>query len=172
MGAYNFVESAPSSLDMIVTSVVGPATATAGGQAIIDWTDANTGTGTVIGPWHDSIYLVSNPGPDQVEILAAQILVGEGVTLGPGQSCNLSATVEVPGDAAGTYYWAVEVNSAGDIFVGANTANTTLVSPRPSLCPCPRCRSTPGRSPGSSTALDRRSGTNSLRRPARTSRSV
>ena len=131
MGAYNFVESAPSSLDMIVTSVVGPATATAGGQAIIDWTDANIGTGTVIGPWHDSIYLVSNPGPNQVEILAAQILVGQGVTLGPGQSCNLSATVEVPGDAAGTHYWAVEVNSAGDIFVGANTANTTLVSPAP-----------------------------------------
>ena len=131
MGAYNFVESAPSSLDMIVTSVVGPATATAGGQAIIDWTDANIGTGTVIGPWHDSIYLVSNPGPDQVEILAAQLLVGQGVTLGPGQSCNLSATVEVPGDAAGTYYWAVEVNSAGDIFIGRNTANTTLVSPAP-----------------------------------------
>ena len=131
MGAYNFVESAPSSLDMIVTSVVGPATATAGGQAIIDWTDANIGTGTVVGPWHDSIYLVSNPGPNQVEILAAQLLVGQGVTLGPGQSCNLSATVEVPGDAAGTHYWAVEVNSAGDIFTGANTANTTLVSPAP-----------------------------------------
>ncbi len=131
MGAYNFVESAPSSLDMIVTSVVGPPTATAGGQAIIDWTDANTGTGTVVGPWHDRIYLVSNPGANQVEILAAQLLVGQGVTLGPGQSSNFSATVEVPGDAAGTHYWAVEVNSAGDIFTGANTANTTLVSPAP-----------------------------------------
>ncbi len=37
----------------------------------------------------------------------------------------------MPGDAAGTHYWAVEVNSAGDIFTGANTANTTLVSPAP-----------------------------------------
>ncbi len=130
MGAYNFVESALSNLDMIVTSVVGPGTATAGGQAIIDWTDANIGTGTVVGPWHDSIYLVSNPGPNQVEILAAQLLVGQGVTLGPGQSCNLSATVDVPGDAAGTHYWAVEVNSAGDIFVGREHGQNHAHLPR------------------------------------------
>ena len=66
-----------------------------------------------------------------MEILAAQVLVGQGVTLGPGTELHLSATVEVPGDAAGTYYWTVEVNSAGDIFTGTNTANTTLVSSAP-----------------------------------------
>ena len=37
----------------------------------------------------------------------------------------------MPGDTAGTHYWAVECNSAGDIFVGQNTANTMLVSPAP-----------------------------------------
>ena len=62
MGAYEFVETAASDLDMTVTSVTGPSTAMAGEQATIQWTDANIGSGTVIGPWHDSIYLVSNPG--------------------------------------------------------------------------------------------------------------
>ncbi len=131
MGAYEFVESATSNLDMTVTSVTGPASATAGSSATIQWTDANIGSGTVIGPWHDSVYLVRNPGPNQTEILAGQILVGQGVTLGPGQSDTFSATILVPGDAAGTHYWAVKVNSAGDIFVGQNTANTTLVSSAP-----------------------------------------
>ena len=131
MGAYNFVESATSNLDLTVTSVTGPATATASQQATIQWTDANVGTGTIIGPWHDSVYLVRNPGPNQTEILAGTVLVGQGVTLGPGQSYTASATINVPGDAAGTHYWAIECNSEGDIFVGQNTANTTLVSPSP-----------------------------------------
>ena len=131
MGAYEFVESATSNLDITVTSVNGPATATAGDQATIQWTDANVGTGTIIGSWHDSIYLVRNPGPNQTEILVGQALVGQGVILGPGQSYAASATINVPGDAAGTHYWAVKVNSAGDIFVGQNTANATLVSSVP-----------------------------------------
>jgi RHS repeat-associated protein len=131
MGAYNFVELETSDLDMTVTSVTGPAAATAGGQAAIQWTDANIGSGTVVGPWHDSIYLVSNPGPYQTEILAGQFLEGQGVTLGPGQSTTASATIRVPGDVAGTHYWAVQTNSAGDIFVGQNMANDTLVSSAP-----------------------------------------
>ncbi len=143
MGAYNFVESATSNLDITVTSVNGPAAATAGGQVTIEWTDANVGTGTIIGPWHDSIYLVNtagryqaellvgNPLPSQNLILVGQVLVGQGVILGPGESYTASATINVPGDAAGPHYWAVECNSAGDIFVGQNTANTTLVSPAP-----------------------------------------
>lgn len=131
MGAYEFVESATSNLNLIVTSVVGPASAMAGSQALIQWTDANIGAGTAIGPWHDNVYLVSNPGPNQEEILAATVLVGQGVTLGPGQSSAFSATVEVPGDAAGSHYWAVQTNSEGDIFEGQNTANNTLVSSAP-----------------------------------------
>jgi RHS repeat-associated protein len=131
MGAYEFVERAASNLDMIVTSVTGPASATAGDQATITWTDSNIGTGTVVGPWHDSVYLVSNPGPNQQEFFAGQILVGQGVTLGPGQSYTASGQFRVPGDVAGNHYWMVKTNSAGDIFVGTNTSNDTLISSAP-----------------------------------------
>ena len=131
MGAYEFVETAASNLDMTVTSVIGPAAAMAGGQATVQWTVSNIGTGTVVGPWHDSVYLVRNPGPYQTELFAGQILVGQGVTLGPGQSYTTSAQVEVPGDVAGDHYWEVKTNSAGDIFEGQNTGNNTMVSPAP-----------------------------------------
>jgi RHS repeat-associated protein/uncharacterized repeat protein (TIGR01451 family) len=128
MGAYEFSAGAPSNVDLTVTSVTGPVTATAGSQVQINWSVTNIGTGTAIGPWHDSIYLVRNPDTNPVAILASQMLVGSGVTIGPGATYNASATIRVPGSIVANHRWEVQTNTAGDIFEGQNTANNTGVS--------------------------------------------
>jgi len=128
MGAYEFVETAASNIDFAVTTVQGPVAALAGGSAKINWTITNIGSGFAVGPWHDDVYLVRNPGADPVEIFAGDVLSGTGVTLGPGQSYNGSATIRVPGSVVGNHSWEVKTNTHGDIFEGQNTANNTGIS--------------------------------------------
>ena len=133
MGAFEFADTAPSDVDMTVTSLTGAATAMAGQEAAVQWTDANIGTCTVVGPWHDSVYLVNNPGPFQTQILVSQVLVGQGVTLGPGWSFTTIAQLRVPGGVVGNYYyyWEVTANSAGDIFVAPIRRTTRSSLRRP-----------------------------------------
>ncbi len=128
MGAYEFIQNGVSNIDFTVNSVTGPASALAGDQVQITWTDINTGSGTVIGPWHDSIYLVQNPGANPVELFAAQVLVGNGAVMGPGSSSTNTATIRVPGSTVGNQRWEVRTNTAGDIFEGQNISNNSALS--------------------------------------------
>jgi RHS repeat-associated protein len=125
MGAYEFVQSAASNIDFTVSSVTGPASVLAGNQVQVTWTDTNIGYGTAVGPWHDSVYLVRDPDTNPVELLAAQVLVGSGVVMGPGASVTNTATIRVPGSIVGDHRWEVKTNTAGDIFEGQNTGNNT-----------------------------------------------
>ena len=131
MGAFEFVQTAPSNLDLTVSNVQGPPTATAGTQAQVSWTVTNIGSGTAYGPWHDAVYLVSAPNTNAVETYAGISLQGVGVVLGPGASYNATATVTVPGTVVGSHNWEVKTNALGEIFEGANTANNTGVSLNP-----------------------------------------
>lgn len=121
MGAFEFVENAPSNLDLVVTSVSGPAQVTAGGLVHVEWTVANRGTDAFTGPWHDAVYLHNSA--DGQRLTVGEFLVGRSTTLGPGQSYLASADVRVPGGVAANYQWVVVGNSRGDIFEGANAAN-------------------------------------------------
>jgi RHS repeat-associated protein len=125
MGAYEFVQNAVSNIDFTVTSVIGPVTAQAGDQVQVTWTVSNIGSGTAVGPWHDSVYLVRDPDTNPVELFAAQVLVGSGVVMGPGASYTNTATIRVPGSTIGNHRWEVKTNTAGDIFEGQNTNNNT-----------------------------------------------
>ncbi len=49
MGAYEFVQNASSDVDLIVSSVTGPVSETAGQTVIVNWNDMNLGTGNAIG---------------------------------------------------------------------------------------------------------------------------
>jgi hypothetical protein len=122
MGAYEFVETAPSDIDLIATAVAGPLLVTAGQTATVQWNDVNIGTGNATGPWHDTISLVPDGSGDPV---VATVLVAQNTVLGPGQSLNASASVVVPGGTAGAYHWQVQVNSQGDVFEGTNWVNNT-----------------------------------------------
>jgi hypothetical protein len=132
LGAYEFAESAPSNLDLTASAVVGPAEASVGQEATIQWTVTNVGTVVAVGPWHDAVYLaLSGMADPSAAWLAGEPVVGEGITLGPGQSFVASAKVVVPPGFAGQNFWEVVTNSRGDLFEGQNRQNNTADSAVP-----------------------------------------
>jgi hypothetical protein len=139
MGAFEFVETASSDLDLIAADVAGPSAVTAGQTVTVFWNDVNIGSGTVVGPWYDSLALVTMDGSGNVltELSLGEQLVGQGATLGPGGTCSAAATVSVPGGTDGSYLWQVHVNSRGDIFEGANWTNNIAVAETPTSLSVP-----------------------------------
>jgi hypothetical protein len=121
MGAFEFVETAPSNVDLVVLGVSGPGQLIAGGVVHVEWTVANRGAEACTGPWHDALFLRHAATGQRLNV--SEVLVGRGVTLAPGQSQLVSADVRVPGGVTGAYTWLVVANSRGDIFEGANAAN-------------------------------------------------
>jgi hypothetical protein len=132
IGAFEFVKTASSPVDLIVNSVVGPLQLTGGETVTVQWNDVNAGTGNAIGPWHDTISLAPQNGGAPLAV--ATVLVAQNVTLGAGQTYAASASVVVPGGLQGLYQLQVQVNSEGDVFEGVNwTNNTTLATALSSL---------------------------------------
>jgi hypothetical protein len=127
MGAFEFVETASSPVDLIVNSVSGPLAETAGQTVAVQWSDVNIGSGNAIGPWHDTVSLVPQNGGDT--LVVATVLVAQNVVLGPGQSYLASASVVVPGGQEGAWQWQVHVNSQGDVFEGVNWTNNITLAP-------------------------------------------
>ncbi|MBZ5630062.1 MAG: Ig-like domain repeat protein, partial [Acidobacteriia bacterium] len=123
LGAFESVETSASDIDLVVASVTGPVSAVAGTQAQVSWTINNIGVATAIGPWHDAVYLVRDSDTNPIEILAGEVLVGQGVILGPGASYEGSGTFRVPGSVVGNHRWEVKTNTKGEVFEGQNTAN-------------------------------------------------
>jgi hypothetical protein len=128
MGALEFVETAPSDVDLIATAVTGPLHVSAGETVTVQWNDVNIGTGTAVGPWHDTISLVPSSGGD---LVVATVLVAQNTVLGPGQSYGASASVVVPGGQQGANRWQVQVNSQGDVFEGVNWTNNRALAASP-----------------------------------------
>ncbi len=128
MGAFEFVESATSDVDLVVSNVVGPTSAISGDSVTLTWTVTNSGSGCATGPWHDALYLVRSPDSNPVLIQADEALEGENIVLGPGQSHSASATIRVPGSIIGQHLWMVKTNVRGDIFEGTNSGNNAASS--------------------------------------------
>jgi RHS repeat-associated protein len=131
IGAFEFVQSASSNLDLTVSNVSGPSSGIVGTQATVTWTVTNVGSGTVYGPWHDAVYLATDTGTNAAEVLAGQVLEGAGFVLGPGASYSATATVTVPGVVTGSHRWEIKTNVLGEVFEGVNTANNTAVAVAP-----------------------------------------
>ena len=125
MGAFEFVETAQSNVDLVVKNIEGPVQAVAGEMVTLSWADCNIGNGVMTGPWHDTINIVLNPSTNPTAIFVVEVLVGQGVILGPGQCYTASADVRVPGDVAAEHYWEVKTNTQGEIFEGKNSNNNT-----------------------------------------------
>ncbi|MBP1684155.1 MAG: repeat-associated core domain protein [Deltaproteobacteria bacterium] len=131
IGASEFAETADSNLDLIVSSVSGPTAAVAGESVRVQWTVTNIGSAQVVGPWHDTVNLVLSPDANPTVMFAAEVLVGDGVKLGPGQRVSTAATIRVPGSVVGTHYWQVMTNTRGEVFEGRNWENNTTQSLAP-----------------------------------------
>ncbi|HOD80210.1 MAG TPA: right-handed parallel beta-helix repeat-containing protein, partial [Phycisphaerae bacterium] len=123
MGAFEFVETAESNIDLAASSVSGPPTAVAGQSVTVAWTVVNVGTEPVVGPWHDQVLMDGQ--------LAAEVVTGTGVVLGVGESIDVSADVRVPGAVVGEHHWSVAVNARSDVFEGQNRTNNYLMSLAP-----------------------------------------
>jgi len=130
MGAFEFVETAESDLDLVVSEVLGPLSAMAGETVTVTWTIINHGTGQVVGPWHDRVSLAADaPTRGVVELLAAEPL--HQATLGPGESHTMQASFRVPGGTEGTWRWQVRANAQGEVFEGINWNNNASPFPPP-----------------------------------------
>ncbi len=121
MGAFEFVETAVSDVNLIATQVSGPGFVTAGDWVLVQWTVANLGSGVAVGPWHDTVYLAPARGAD-APLWAAEVLDGT-LALGSGETVTVTNSVRVPGGAEGAYQWQVRVNSRGEVFEGINWTN-------------------------------------------------
>ncbi len=126
IGAFEFVESAPSDIDLVVTQVFGPGQVTAGDLVHVDWIIANGGAEPFAGPWHDAVYL--RHAATGARLLVSEALVGQNLVVGPGQSVRVGADVRVPGGVTASYQWSVAGNSRGDLFEGANANNNESLS--------------------------------------------
>ena len=131
LGAYEFVETAESDVNLVVTSVTGPDHAVAGERVTIEWTVTNRGTGVATGPWHDAISVVYDPNQLPLDIPITEVEEGVGVTLGPGQSYTARAEVTVPGSVVGPHFWQVITNARGDVFEGRHSEDNSYQSVTP-----------------------------------------
>ena len=125
IGAYEFVENAPSPVDLVPTAVNGPTSVNPGDQVAVTWTVANKGIGPATGPWHDTLSLFALDGSSNVLAVATQ-LVEQDAILGASQSYTKSVVVRVPSSAEGNYLWQVHANSGDEIFEGQNITNNVL----------------------------------------------
>ncbi len=122
LGAYEFVETAESDLDLVVGWVRGPTAVRAGDRVKVQWLLMNVGKSRVVGPWHDAIALIAAfPERGVTRLDVAQPLTT--VNLGPDESFVAEAEVEVPGGTEGVWNWQVTANAQGEIFEGRNWSN-------------------------------------------------
>lgn len=135
LGALEFVENAPSRIDLVIGDVRGPSELTAGDLVRLEWTVVNRGTEPLAGPWHDAVYLQSADGGERLRV--AEPLVGSGVILGPGQAQRVETRVRVPGGLETRYQWVIVGNSRSDLFEGANADNNEGTSLSSSLLSLP-----------------------------------
>ena len=125
IGAYEFDENATSDVDLVPTSVNGPTSVNAGDQVTVTWTVVNIGSGPAVGPWHDTLSLITLDGSSNLITVATE-LVEQNSTLGAGQSYTGSAIVRVPSGAEGNYLWQVKANSQNEVFEGQNQTNNVI----------------------------------------------
>jgi RHS repeat-associated protein len=131
LGAFEFVETAHSDIDLAASGVSGPEQALVGDTAVVHWTVTNQGSAPAVGPWHDQLLLAQASGETLGEIAIAEVTAGAGAALGPGQSLDLSAEVRIPGAVQGRYTWSVRTNIYGEVFEGQNELNNQAWSESP-----------------------------------------
>lgn len=131
MGCYERVVDSASPIDLIVAagSITGSEAVTSGETVLVRWTIRNVGSADAVGPWHDQVALVRSPDEAPVAVVAGEYLVGEGVTLHPEDTLEVSAQVVVPPAAFGEYYWQVQTNWRQEVREGTNRLNNAALSP-------------------------------------------
>ncbi len=102
MGAFEFVETAESAIDLVITSVSGPVVVMAGTNVELNYEVTNLGSEEAVGSWHNAVALVNPLVSDGAETIKVGEVLATG-PLGPGVSKVYKATVAIPGGTEGWY---------------------------------------------------------------------
>ena len=112
-------------------SVAVSANPTFGKQATVTWQDVNSGQGSTIGTWTDTVYLSTKPALDGSAVSLGSIGSTSVGTLASGASGNQSLTVNLPLLAtypAGSYFIIVQANSGQTVIETSFTNNSNSAS--------------------------------------------
>lgn len=115
--------------DLLAEVVSGPATALAGAEVSLTWRVTNTGEAPASGDWTDALWLSPTPALGASATLLAQVPVARSVA--PGASYTQSATVTLPTDAEGSFFFVLDTNAGQALFEAGREANNTVASPLP-----------------------------------------
>ena len=121
LGAFEFVETAASDIDLVIDSVTGPSSGTQDDLVTVSWRGTNTGTAAATGSWHDAVYLSTDAIWTPDDVLLGEVL--HSGDLDGGESYSGMAEVALPGVTPGDYVFIVRANSRAEIFEGLNAAN-------------------------------------------------
>ena len=103
--------------DLVVGMVSAASSVVLGQPSTVAWTDVNQGAAAATGPWVDRIYLYTSPTDTSPVLVASVPFSG---TLGADQTTSLSATVNIPSNQPGSFYFGVTT----DYFHQVNEGNT------------------------------------------------
>ena len=123
LGALEFIEGAPSNVDLTVIAVTQPLTAVGGQNIQVEWTTKNIGTVPASGAWHDGVYLSDDAIWSPDDLVLGTVLHSGSVP--PNQSYLSSAEVRIPVTTPGNYFILVRANSDNALFEGVNVVNNT-----------------------------------------------
>lgn len=90
--------------DLIILSATSPNRAILGETIDVSWTVNNSGSGSAIADWYDSIYISNDTNFDASDTLLTDIWTGEKTPLAPGGSYNIAQKITVPNTATGNRY--------------------------------------------------------------------
>ena len=118
-------------LTLVAREVIAPTDVLVGDQVTVQWTVANLGSDPAVGPWYDEIRLRPEilvpdgtlsddtdfqTNPFRADIVVGGAIVGDGLTLQPGQSTTFSTDVRIAPGLIDNYRWVVETNRRADVL--------------------------------------------------------
>ncbi len=111
--------------DLVPVSIDAPSSVTAGSRVAVSWTVRNAGPTVAMPYWVDAVHLAPSRTAESTLLLANQ---AHGERLEQGASYTEHATVTIPDDASGTYYFTVIADSDDRVYEAAGEGNGRLVS--------------------------------------------
>jgi hypothetical protein len=122
----NAVANLAAYADLAPTNVVVPATAAAGQNIQVSWTDLNLGNSTAVGPWSDQVFISDTPNGTGQLLGTFQI----NNVIAASNSLVITQALALPAFAVGDQWIIVKANAGGSFFEN-NTANNSFVSAQP-----------------------------------------
>lgn len=122
--------------DLVVSQVVAPAFVSNNQTISLQWTVENQGATVATGPWTDRI-LMSKSATYQVDSVRTLLNVQSVGNLLPGDVFNRTASVVIPPDFQGPYYFYVFTDATNQVFefqsdnnnTGRSNATTNVLNP-------------------------------------------